>query len=100
MGVFFMSTNLTTKKTKTSNILSSLINGLYYGIKNSEEQALDEFFFSLHSAQQEMYDAENFFDNVVDPELVDHAIYKMEAAKTKYVYLLKQARDKNIKIEF
>lgn len=95
-----MSTNLKTKKTKTNNILSSLINGLYYGIKDTEEQALEEFFLCLHKAQQEMYDAENFFDNVVDPELVDHAIYKMEAAKSKYVYLLKQARDKNIRIEF
>lgn len=95
-----MSTNLTTKKTKSNNILTSLINGLYYGIKDSEEQALEEFFLCLHIAQQEMYDAENFFDNVVDPELVDHAIYKMEAAKSKYIYLLKQARDKDIRIEF
>jgi hypothetical protein len=95
-----MSTNLTTKKPKSNNILSSLINGLYYGIKDSEELAIEEFFLSLHKAQQEMYDAENFFDNVVDPELVDHAIYKMEAAKSKYVYLLKQAKDKEIRIVF
>ncbi|MDF2892050.1 MAG: hypothetical protein K0R80_2417 [Clostridia bacterium] len=94
-----MSTNLTTKRSKNGNYLSMLINSLYYGIKNSEEQALDEFFLSLHRAQQEMYDAENFFNNVVDPELVDHAIYKMEAAKTKYVYLLKQAKDNGIRIE-
>jgi hypothetical protein len=75
------------------------MNSLYFGIKDSEEQALDEFFLSLHRAQQEMHDAENFFNNVVDPELVDHAIYKMEAAKTKYVYLLKQAKDNGIRIE-
>ena len=95
-----MSTNLTSKKTKTNSILSVLVNGLYFGIKDNKEQALDEFFLSLHKAQEEMYDAENFFDNVVDPELVDHAIYKMEAAKSKYIYLLKQARDNNIRIEF
>ena len=95
-----MSTNLTTKKTKNNNIVSTLINGLYYGIKDNKDQVLEEFFLSLHNAQQEMYDAENFFDNVVDPELIDHAIYKMEAAKSKYIYLLKQARDKNIRIEF
>jgi hypothetical protein len=95
-----MSTNLTTKKPKYNNILSSLINGLYYGIKDNEELAIEEFFLCLHKAQQEMYDAENFFDNVVDPELIDHAIYKMEAAKSKYVYLLKQAKDKEIRIVF
>lgn len=95
-----MSTNIATKKSKNSNFLSALVNGLYYGINDSEEQALEEFFSSLHKAHQEMYDAQNFFDNVVDPELVDHAIYKMEAAKSKYIYLLKQAREKGISIEF
>lgn len=95
-----MSTNLITKKPKSNNSLSTLINRLFYGIKDGEEQELEEFFLSLHKAHQEMYDAQNFFDNVVDQELVDHAIYKMEAAKTKYIYLLKQARDKGIRIEF
>lgn len=95
-----MSTNLTTKKTKSNNILSMLMNGLYFGIKDAEEQALDEFFLNLRKAQQEMDDAENFFNNVVDHELVDHAIYKMEAARSKYVYMLKLARENNIKIQF
>jgi hypothetical protein len=95
-----MSTNIATKKPKNNNILSTLMNGLYYGVRDSEEQALEEFFNSLHKAHQEMCDTQNFFDNVVDPELVDHAIYKMEAAKSKYIYLLKQAREKGISIEF
>lgn len=95
-----MSTNLATKKSKNSKHLSNLINSLYYGIQNTEEQALEEFFISLSNAHQEMCDAENFFNNVVDPELVDHAIYKMEAAKSKYVYLMKQAREKNIRIDY
>jgi hypothetical protein len=88
-----------TKKPKNSNILSTFIHSLHYGIQDSEEKALEEFFYSLHKAQQEMHDAQNFFDNVVDKELVDHAIYKMEAAKSKYVYLLKQAKDKEIRID-
>lgn len=36
--------------------------------------------------------AENYFDNVADPDLIDFAIYDMEAAKKKYVYMLKKAR--------
>lgn len=95
-----MSTNLVTKKNKSSKLISNLINNLHFGIKDAKEEALDEFFMSLHKAQQEMYDAENFFDNVIDPELIEHAIYKMEAAKTKYTYLLKQAKENNIRIEF
>ena len=96
-----MSTNLITKKNKNNNsLLGNIINSLHLGIRDAQEEALDEFFMSLHKAQQEMYDAQNFFDNVTDPELVEHAIYKMEAAKTKYAYLLKQAKENNIRIEF
>lgn len=93
-----MSTNLATKKTKGNKLISNIINTLYYGTQDAEQQALEEFFFTLSKAQQEMYDAQNFFDNVTDPELVDHAIYKMEAAKSKYAYLLKQAKERDIKI--
>lgn len=93
-----MSTNLVTKKVKNSKGLINLLSNLYYGVQDSEEEALNEFFIAVNKAKQEMFDAQNFFDNVVDAELVDHAIYKMEAARSKYVYLLKQAKEEGIKI--
>ncbi len=37
--------------------------------------------------------AENYFENVADPDLIDFAIYDMEAAKKRYVYMLKKARE-------
>ncbi len=37
--------------------------------------------------------AENYFDNVADPDLIDFAIFDMEAAKKRYVYMLKKARE-------
>ena len=37
--------------------------------------------------------AENYFDNVHDPDLIDYAIYDIEAAKKKYAYMLKKARE-------
>jgi hypothetical protein len=94
-----MTTNLVPKRNKGGNLISNLINILHYGTHNPEEKALEEFFANLNKAHQEMYDAENFFNNVVDPVLVDHAIYKMEAAKSKYVFMLKEAKEKNIKID-
>lgn len=94
-----MSTNLITKRNKNNKLISNLINTLNYGVQTPEEKELEEFFLSLNKALQEINDAENFFDNVVDTELVDHAIYKMEAAKSKYVYLLKQAKEKNIRVQ-
>lgn len=36
--------------------------------------------------------AENYFENVSDPDLIDYAIYDVAAAKRKYMYLLKQAK--------
>lgn len=43
-------------------------------------------------AYAEMKAAENYFDNVDDPDLIDFAIYDLEAAKKKYSYMLKKAR--------
>ena len=37
-------------------------------------------------------DSQNYFKNVSDPDLVDYAIYDMEAARKRYVYMLKCAR--------
>ena len=37
-------------------------------------------------------DAVRYFETVSDPELVDFAIYEMEAARRKYMFLLKQER--------
>lgn len=95
-----MSTNLVTKKTKGSKVFSNLLNGLNLHYQSEDEVALDEFFQCVDIAKQEMYDAQNFFDNVSDPELIDHAIYKMEAAKSKYAFLIKQAKEKGIRVNF
>jgi hypothetical protein len=92
-----MSTNLVTRKIKSNRTLGSILSKLYYGDERDEEEALYEFFLSIDKAKQEMYDAQNYFDNVADPELIDHAIYKMEAAKSKYAYLIKQAKENGIK---
>lgn len=44
----------------------------------------------LNKARQEWLETKNYFNNVSDPELVDHASYLMRAAESKYMYLLKQ----------
>lgn len=36
--------------------------------------------------------ARTYFDNVTDPALIDHAIYEIEAAERKYMYLLRRAQ--------
>lgn len=94
-----MSTNLATGKSKKPKQLGDMIgyvvNSLQ-GIREKDENL--EFINMINKARQEMQDAQCYFDSVTDPELVDFAIYKMEAAKSHYVYLLKIAKDKGLRV--
>lgn len=94
-----MSTNLATGKPKKpkqiGDMIGYVINSLQ-GIREKDEN--QEFINTIFKAKQEMLDAQCYFDSVSDPELVDHAIYKMEAARSQYVYLLKLAKDKGLSV--
>jgi len=60
-----------------------------------EEQELVK---SVQQAMKEWYTAQQYFESVSDPELVDYAVYSLEASRKKYMYLLKKARDMGIKV--
>ena len=51
----------------------------------------------IKRAQLDVSTAESFFEFVSDPELVDVAIYELEAKKSRYRYLIKLAKEKGIK---
>jgi len=59
-----------------------------------EEMSAEDraFLYEVRKAREEWQAAQNYFDSVDDPDLVDFAIYEVEAARRKYMYLLKQAR--------
>jgi len=60
---------------------------------NPEPAAREKDFFDLvEEARREWQTAKDYFNHVVDPGLVDHAIHAMEAAECKYIFLLKKAR--------
>lgn len=46
----------------------------------------------IKKAHQEWIKAQKYFECVTDPDLVDHAIFTEEAARKKYIYLLKKAK--------
>lgn len=46
----------------------------------------------VEKARVEWEQSQVLFNEAKDPELIDHAIYAMEAAERKYIYLLKEAR--------
>lgn len=60
----------------------------------------DEKNFSLRElvelARREWEQAKNLFEEAKEPDLVDHAIYSMEAAERKYMYLLKRAKEEKV----
>lgn len=51
---------------------------------------------ALMQARHEMDVALSCFQESTDPEVIDHAIFLMEAAKKKYSYFLKKARQSNL----
>ncbi|SCG81724.1 hypothetical protein DW1_0103 [Proteiniborus sp. DW1] len=94
--------NLKNKEVRTaelnkniSQFLTKLKNSFVANEFNEDEKFLEQ----LNQAHEEWYNAELYFQSVTEPDLIDYAIYKMEASRTKYIYLLKQAREKGIKAE-
>lgn len=65
--------------------------------KKKLEQEEYQMFESIQRAREEWMDKENFFNFATDPDLIDFAIYDIEASRRKYAYLLKQAREENKK---
>lgn len=70
------------------------------GVGMEEQNRLQENKFSLceliELARQDWEHARKVFEEVQDPDMVDHAIFAMEAAERKYMYLLKKAREENL----
>ena len=63
--------------------------------ENRKIKKNNEMLESIQRAQKEWEDKENYFNFVTDSDLVDFAIYDIEASKRKYAYLLKLAKEKN-----
>jgi hypothetical protein len=60
--------------------------------QNEEQQLIQE----IEKAKEEWVLAQSRLDCVTDPELIDHAIFLIEAAEKKYMYLLRKARKQGI----
>lgn len=68
----------------------------------SEEQPVPyrtkDYFTLVEQARQDWRSARERFDQISDPDLIDHAIFDLEAAERRYVYLLKKAREEGATI--
>ena len=62
--------------------------------KIEKELEKENIIKEIKKAQTDVAVAEKFFQFVSDPELVDVAIYNLEAKKSRYRYLIKIAKEK------
>jgi hypothetical protein len=60
------------------------------------EQERRDFIEIVNKAKNEWIESQNYFENVSNPDLIDLAIYRMEASKIFYMYLIKEAKKKGI----
>lgn len=67
-----------------------MMNFIEKGVKDKEKDQLLE---NIKLAHKQWKARELFFQEVTDPDLVDYAIYELEASKLKYYYLLKKIRE-------
>lgn len=57
-----------------------------------------DFLQAVEQARREWQDARDRFNQISDPDLIDHAIYAVEATERRYMYLLKKARERGFNL--
>ena len=55
-----------------------------------------DLFVSVEAAHRDWLMAQRYYESVSDPDLVDHAVYQIQAAEKKYAYLLREARKRGL----
>lgn len=53
---------------------------------------------AVEEARRQWVAARKFFDNVIEPELIDYAVFSIGAAEKRYMFLLDEARRYGVKV--
>jgi len=80
-----------------NNFINRLAAKVFYEgeeLKHSRDNIVD----AVEQARREWIQAQNYFETVTDPDLVDHAIFLAQAAQKRYIYLLKKAREEGVSL--
>ena len=70
-------------------------------LHREETDSPPEYDYLLHSLQDarlELREADTLFNQLTDQEAIDYASYNLLAARTRYSYLLKLAKEKKISL--
>lgn len=78
--------------------IADTVSKVYHQIMNVPyPQTEDEkLISSIKTAHSDWKSAEAMFHEVVDPDLINYTAYNIMAARTKYTYLLKLAKNKGL----
>ncbi|MDD2574208.1 MAG: YaaL family protein [Bacillota bacterium] len=80
--------------------LTDWVGGVFHGsYEDSVSQENQELISCVKHAMEEWNQAEKFFESVSEPDLIDYAIFRIEASKKRYMYLLKKAKEKGVKVD-
>lgn len=63
-----------------------------------EDSEKREYLEKVWLAWQEWQEAINLFENALEPELVEYAVYNMEAKRRHYMFMMKYAKE-HLKLE-
>lgn len=58
-----------------------------------KDKEREESLENIRLAHKQWKAKELYFQEVTDPDLVDYAIFELEASKLKYIYLLKKLKN-------
>ena len=87
----------------TCQDLACAAKNLYENAKNSisglrrQKSEADIIIENIKEARSEMEQAESLFNELTDSAAVDYASYSIMAARSKYIYLLKLAKEKGVR---
>lgn len=84
---------------KTETGFMDMLSNFYARVIHGEDTRSedDKMLDTIRQAHDEWKNAEAYFQSVTDPDLIDYAIYRVEAAKTRYTYLMKLAREMGVR---
>ncbi len=63
------------------------------GVEQLPPSAVDEYTAEAMRALDAWHAAERYFNSITDPDLIEYALYEVEAARRKYEYLMRKLRN-------
>jgi hypothetical protein len=79
------------------NSKNFLINAISIGhVIEDKVDEKQEFFNQVRKAHKDWQIAIDNFNHYIDPDMIDYAVYDIDAAEKKFIYLIKKARKENL----